>query len=93
MLAIFREIHQVQGFIDFDRGKFGLMLLGVAIVAVGFTGYHGGLTQTRPRFGTPIMAVMVAVVIVGVIDLDQPARGLIQVPNQSLVDVSKDIQR
>ena len=70
-----------------------LMLLGVAIVAVGFTGYHGGLTQTRPRFGTPIMAVMVAVVIVGVIDLDQPARGLIQVPNQSLVDVSKDIQR
>jgi hypothetical protein len=23
-LAIFREIHQVQGFIDFDRGKFGL---------------------------------------------------------------------
>ena len=26
MLAIFREIHQVQGFIDFDRGKFGLEL-------------------------------------------------------------------
>jgi hypothetical protein len=25
-LAIFREIHQVQGFIDFDRGKFGLGL-------------------------------------------------------------------
>jgi hypothetical protein len=24
LLAIFREIHQVQGFIDFDRGKFGL---------------------------------------------------------------------
>ena len=23
-MAIFREIHQVQGFIDFDRGKFGL---------------------------------------------------------------------
>ena len=29
MLAIFREIHQVQGFIDFDRGKFGL---GLALV-------------------------------------------------------------
>jgi hypothetical protein len=22
-LAIFRKLHQVQGFIDFDRGKFG----------------------------------------------------------------------
>jgi len=27
LLAIFREIHQVQGFIDFDRGKFGLTRL------------------------------------------------------------------
>jgi hypothetical protein len=68
------------------------MLIGVAMVAVGFTGYHGGLTETRPRLGTLIMAVMVAVVIVGVIDLDQPARGLIRVPNQSLIDVARDIQ-
>ena len=45
-----------------------LMLLGVAMVAVGFTGYHVGLTETRPRLGTLIIAVTVAVVIVGVID-------------------------
>ena len=69
-----------------------LVLLGVAMVAVGFTGYHVGLTETRPRLGTLIIAVTVAVVIVGVIDLDQPARGLIQVPVQSLVDVAKEIQ-
>jgi hypothetical protein len=69
-----------------------LMLLGVAMVAVGFTGYHAGLMETRPRLGALIMAVMVAVVIMGVIDLDQPARGLIRVPNQSLVDVAKDLQ-
>jgi uncharacterized membrane protein YsdA (DUF1294 family) len=69
-----------------------LMLLGVAMVAVGFTGYHAGLMETRPRLGTLIMAVMVAVVIMGVIDLDQPARGLIRVPNQSLLDVAKDLQ-
>jgi hypothetical protein len=69
-----------------------LMLLGVAMIAVGFTGYHTGLTETQPRLGTLIMAVTVAVVIVGVIDLDQPARGLIRVPIQSLVDVANDIQ-
>jgi hypothetical protein len=68
-----------------------LMLLGVGMVTVGFTGYHTGLTETRPRLGLLIMAVMVAIVIVGVIDLDQPARGLIRVPIQSLVDVAKGI--
>jgi hypothetical protein len=69
-----------------------LMLLGVAMVAIGFTGYHVGLTETKPRLGTLIMAVTIAVVIVGVIDLDQPARGLIRVPVQSLVDVAQEIQ-
>jgi hypothetical protein len=72
---------------------FVLMLLAVAIVAIGFTGYHAGLTETRPRLGMLIMAVTVAVVIVGVIDLDQPTRGLIRVPVQSLIDVAKEIQQ
>jgi hypothetical protein len=69
-----------------------LMLLGVAMVAIGFAGYHVGLTETKPRLGTLMMAVTVAAVIVGVIDLDQPARGLIRVPVQSLVDVAQEIQ-
>jgi hypothetical protein len=37
------------------------------------------------------MAVTIAVVIVLVVDLDQPARGFIQVPTQALVDVAKEI--
>ena len=69
-----------------------LMLLGVAMIAVWFTGYHVGLTETQPRLGTLILAVTVAVVIVGVIDLDQPTRGLIRVPIQSLIEVAKEIQ-
>jgi hypothetical protein len=48
--------------------------------------------ETRPRLGILIMAVTIAVVIVGVIDLDQPARGLIRVPVQTLIDVAKEIQ-
>jgi hypothetical protein len=40
-----------------------------------------------------LMAVPVAVTIVGVIDLDQPARGLVQVPIRALLEVSKEIQR
>jgi methylmalonyl-CoA mutase cobalamin-binding subunit len=68
------------------------MLLAVAMAAIGFTVYHTGLTNTQPRLGMLMMSVTVAVVIVGVIDLDQPARGLVRVLVQSLVDVAKEIQ-
>ena len=68
-----------------------LMMLGVAIVAIGFTGYHSGLTQSHLRPANLIMAVTIAIVIALVVDLDQPARGFIQVPTQALVDVAKEI--
>jgi hypothetical protein len=69
-----------------------LMMLSVAIVAIGFTGYQSGLMESHLHAGTLIMAVTIAVVIVLVVDLDQPARGFVQVPTQALVDVAKEIQ-
>ena len=69
-----------------------LMLLSVAALAIGFTGYHVSLTETKPQIGTMIMAITVAVVIAGVIDLDQPARGLIKVPTKALLDTVEEIQ-
>lgn len=64
------------------------MLIGVAMVAMGFTGYNAGVTGARRRPATTIMAVTVAVLIMLVIDLDRPARGLIQVPMQPLIDAA-----
>ncbi len=68
-----------------------LMLLGMAIVAIWFMGYQSGLTETRLHAGTVITAFTIAVVIALVIDLDQPARGLVQVPTQALIDVAKGL--
>jgi hypothetical protein len=68
-----------------------LVLLGVATVAMGFTGYQSGLTQTRLQMGTVALALTIAVVIVLVIDLDQPARGFVRVPAQALMDVANRI--
>lgn len=68
-----------------------LTLLGVAVVALAFTGYQAGLSGTKLRAANLTMAVTLAVVTVLVVDLDQPARGLIQLPTQALVDVTKDI--
>ena len=68
-----------------------LMLIGVAMVAMVFTGYQSGVTGSRRLTATLIMSVMVAVVIMVVIDLDRPARGSIQVPVQPLVDVGQSL--
>ncbi len=68
-----------------------LMLVGVAMVAMGFTGYNSGVTGSRRLTATLIMSVMVAVVIMVVMDLDRPARGLIQVPVQPLVDAGQSL--
>ena len=67
------------------------LLIVVAMVATGFTGYHAGARSSRGRVATLIMSLTIAVVIMLVIDLDRPARGLIQVPVRALVDVQQGI--
>jgi hypothetical protein len=68
------------------------MLIGVAMMAMGFTGYHAGVTGSRRHVATLIMSCTVAMVIMLVVDLDSPARGLIQVPVEALVDVAQGIR-
>jgi hypothetical protein len=68
-----------------------LTLLGLGMVALGFTGFQSGLTGNHVHVPTLIMAVTIAVVIVLVVDLDQPARGFIQVPTQALLDVASEL--
>jgi hypothetical protein len=68
------------------------VLLGVAMVAMGFTGYHAGVTGARRRLANLIMSVTVAVLILLVADLDRPHRGLIQVPVEPLIDAAHGIR-
>jgi hypothetical protein len=72
-------------------GAVMFMLIGVAMVAMGFTGYHAGGRETRGRVATLIMSLVVAVVIMLIVDLDQPARGLIEVSTQPLTDAAQGI--
>jgi hypothetical protein len=68
-----------------------LMLIGVAMVAMGFTGYQVGTRESRGRVATLIMSITITVVIMLVVDLDRPAHGLIQVSAQPLVDAAQGI--
>ena len=69
------------------------MLIGVAMVGVGFTGYQAGTSSVRVRVAALIMAISVGVVIELIVDLDQPARGLVRVPVQALVDAAAGVNR
>ena len=68
-----------------------LILIGVSMVAMGFTGYHAGVVGAQRRIINLIMSIMVAVLIMLVVDLDRPSRGLIFVPVQPLIDVAHAI--
>ncbi len=67
------------------------LLIGVAMVAMGFAGYNAGVTGARRRLPNLIMSVTIAVLIMVVVDLDRPTRGLILVPVQALVDAAQGI--
>lgn len=67
------------------------VLVAVAMVATGFTGFYAGLTGRRRVVAMLLMSLTIAVVIDLVIDLDRPAQGLIRVPSQALLDAAAAI--
>jgi hypothetical protein len=67
------------------------ILMGVALVAMGFAGYNAGVTGARRRLPNLLMSATVAALIVLVVDLDRPNYGLIQVPVQALADAAQGI--
>jgi len=63
-----------------------LVLVGVAMVAMGFTGYLAGVSGAKRRMANLIMSVTVAALILLIVDLDRPSRGIILVPTTPLID-------
>ncbi len=70
-----------------------VMLVGLAMVAMGYTGFHAGRAGVRVSVSTLVMSVAVAVVIMLVIDLDRPTRGFITVSVQPLIDAAQGLPR
>ena len=69
-----------------------LLLYFVAAVAMGVTGYASGLEGQRGFWPTVMTAVLVAVVITAVMDLDRPRHGFITVSQQSLIDLRDSLK-
>ncbi len=63
------------------------LLFAVFIIAGAVLGFSGGLEGGRPLLATIAMTVLIVMVIFIIIDLDRPRRGLIEVNQESMLDL------
>ncbi|WP_373047556.1 hypothetical protein [Vulgatibacter sp.] len=69
-----------------------LLLLVVALAAIGAVGYSFGLARKRHLAATLILSLLVAAIVFVILDLDRPRRGLITVSQESLYDVRESVR-
>ena len=70
-----------------------ILLLVVATLALGLIGYGAGMGRDRNILPTVISVILIASVILLIMDLDRPRRGLIKVSQQSMVHLQEGLKR
>jgi len=63
------------------------LLVGVTAVALAFVGYGSGLTGRRRFVLNAVFALLIALVLTIILDLDRPREGLIRVSQASMIRV------
>ena len=63
----------------------------IGLLAVLMVGYSFGLGGRRGPLSTGLLAACIATVLAVIVDLDQPGRGLIQVSQQPLIDLQRQL--
>lgn len=69
------------------------LLFGTFLLAACLVGYSAGVSGHRASFATYVLMVLIVCLVFIIIDLDRPRRGLIEVSQQSLVDLWDSEQR
>jgi hypothetical protein len=67
------------------------ILVGIAMIAMGFSGFHAGTSSGGRHVVVTLMSLMVAIVLMLIVDLDRPARGMIRVSIQPLLDAAQSM--
>ena len=68
-----------------------LALYGIAVVAMAFTGYAGGLERRPWRPAVYITGMLVVTVILLIQDIDRPNTGFITVSQQPMIDAANSL--
>lgn len=70
-----------------------LLVFIVCIVAVAIVGYGAGLAGGRTTMSIVSLSFLIALVVLVIVDLDRPSRGLIRVGQRSMVRLRDDLAR
>jgi hypothetical protein len=68
-----------------------LLLVGGSALSLGMVGYSAGLTKRRGLLNAIVLVLALGAVIMIVVDLDRPREGFIQVSQQPLLDLQRQI--
>jgi hypothetical protein len=68
-----------------------LLLIGGSALTLGMVGYSAGLTRRRSLLSAIVLVLVLGAVIMIVVDLDRPREGFIQVSQQPLIDLQRQI--
>jgi hypothetical protein len=68
-----------------------LLLIGGSALSLLMVGYSAGLTKRRSLLSAVVLVLALGAVITIVVDLDRPREGFIQVSQQPLIDVQRQI--
>lgn len=67
------------------------LLFVFAVLSMGVVGYENALSGARAPGVTALLCVLTTLVILVIVDLDRPRRGLIRVTQQSMVDLQRTL--
>jgi hypothetical protein len=89
------DVHskRLKAIIDHIPTSILLLLFTVGIFAMGAMGYGCGLGSGRYVISRLAMAVLIALVMLTIIDIDQPQRGLVRVGQQSMMSLRDSIDK
>ncbi|MGH9867021.1 MAG: hypothetical protein ACREAA_02505 [Candidatus Polarisedimenticolia bacterium] len=68
-----------------------MLLFGFAVLTSGVLGFANGLAGARTMGTVAILSVLICLVMLVIIDLDRPRRGLIRVSQDSMIAVQKTL--
>ncbi len=69
-----------------------LLLYGTFLMIGSIVGYACGIGRHRPSYATYILVGLIVLLVAVIIDLDRPRRGLIEVSQQSLVELQEALR-
>jgi hypothetical protein len=69
------------------------VIVAVCLIAVGVLGYASGLGGQRSLVAVLVISLVLAIVVFLILDFDRPYRGLIQIGQQSMIELKQFISQ